>query len=776
MPIAESLCCLALNQLSLQPVLVIMRGAGAHMSDQSRGLLDALERSNRKAWKSLEVVLAGESLWGRLTSRTDVKTLRSQIRAFLDQVSLPELHGRKEDFRRRCLGEYREALRAGVLLGNLVAGELVEKTSPFAAHSDPDSLLRAEKTALTRLGKDVQTAGYKTLGWLLAQPAHGEQSVIVVAARYFFRREVETNPELFRGLQFAAVDSLGDAQKEGFRGLEAGLAASADRLEQALSEVAAEILDAVADVRAGVAAAHQSVEDLKSQVAAMLAKLDMANTPVRPEHSMAVRTDREREAVRGLLTNLRALPDGIRPSLAADAGKLQVAVGDFSGAAASFASAAAHASSDGDRAEANYNSYRAKLEQKDYAGAVADLGRAVRLDPARFAPFPTDKYELVNILGAGGFGVTFHCTHAITGGAVAVKSLTASNLDQEVGAVLREATALEKLKHPAIIGLRDCGYADPVGKRRPYLVMEYFDGQTLQEYVEAGGPVPLADAKSLARALAEALAAAHANGVLHRDVKPANVMVKRTPSGWDVRLIDFGLAMRPSVLSGSMSTARGHTVLGASIAGTLDYAAPEQLGKLPGVKVSPASDVYGFGRTLSFALFATAEPTMRHYKSVPDAAADLISRCIARDPAERPQGFPELLAELAPPVAAAPPPRPVVARPVAAVAAPFELDDAPARTEPWRRQRVIDDDDTPRRASGSVNRVQHAVFAIFLGLFGVHKFLQGNSTNGAIRLAMWVVCLGPLVWLVGIFEGIQYLTMSDGQYDRTYLRGKKNWF
>ena len=72
---------------------------------------------------------------------------------------------------------------------------------------------------------------------------------------------------------------------------------------------------------------------------------------------------------------------------------------------------------------------------------------------------------------SGGFGVTFHCTHAITGGAVAVKSLTESNLDQEVGAVLREATALEKLKHPAIIGLRDCGYADPVGKRRPYLVM-----------------------------------------------------------------------------------------------------------------------------------------------------------------------------------------------------------------------------------------------------------------------------------------------------------------
>ena len=82
----------------------------------------------------------------------------------------------------------------------------------------------------------------------------------------------------------------------------------------------------------------------------------------------------------------------------------------------------------------------------------------------------------------------------MTGGPVAVKSLTDQNLDQDVGAVLREATALDRLKHRAIIGLRDCGYADHANRRRPYLVMEYFDGQTLQEYVETKGPMPLADA------------------------------------------------------------------------------------------------------------------------------------------------------------------------------------------------------------------------------------------------------------------------------------------
>jgi len=806
MPIPESLCCLALNQLDIHPILAVIRVsasmAAERMNDQSRAVLDALERSNRKAWKALEVALAGEGLWSRL-DKAEVKALRAQIRAFLDHVPLPELDA-KADFRKRCLREIREAMNKGVLLGSLVAGDLAEKTGRFAAHTDPDALLKAEKAALTRLGKDVQDAGFKTLGWLLAQPAHGDQSVVVVAARYFFRREVETNAVLFRGLQFVAVESLGESQKEGFRGLDDSLAEAADRLDDALSEVAAELLGAIASVHAGVQAAHDSVKEvhatakaahdsvhalaneMREQMAAVLAKLDMADKPIQPEHSMAVRSDREREQVRELLKKMRKAPEEAQRELAGEAGKLQVAIGDYVGAAASFATAASVAENSDDRAEAYHNAYRAKLEQKDFAGAVADLKRAIRLDPNRFSPFPTDKYEVVRILGAGGFGVTFECQHTMTEAAVAVKSITEQNLDQDAGAVLREATALDKLKHRAIIGLRDCGYADSANKRRPYLVMEYFDGQTLQEYVEKNGTITLTDAIPLARILAEALAAAHGQNVLHRDVKPANVMIKRTATGWEVRLIDFGLAMRSAVLSGSLSTARGNTVLGSSIAGTIDYAAPEQLGKLPGVKVGFPADVYGFAKTLCFALFQTTEPTMKHYKSVPEAIADLIGRCLSREPSERPQTFEEVIAGLTPTIKtmkAAPgiPARNFTVEP-----------DAPAPRRPQRdeeyyerererlRARDRDNDEPARRSTNTIDtntRVLHAVMAFFFGIFGVHKFMQGNTGSGVLRIALcFTGCVMLVTYIASVIESVAYVTMTNEAYKRDYMVRKKSWF
>src|SRR5207244_1866572 len=96
----------------------------------------------------------------------------------------------------------------------------------------------------------------------------------------------------------------------------------------------------------------------------------------------------------------------------------------------------------------------------------------------------------------------------------------------------------------------------------------------------------------------------------------------------------------------SLSTARGNTVYGATIAGTLDYAAPEQLGKLPGVKVGPQADIYGYAKTLCYALFKHTEPTIKNYKTLPESMADLLGRCLARDPKERPHAFSEVLYEL----------------------------------------------------------------------------------------------------------------------------------
>lgn len=850
MPVCECLSAFAITSLG-ERVDVLFRLATDHTSDHSRTLLTALEASNRKAWRSLEIALAGESLWTWF-DREETKALRREIKAFVDTIDFPELAG-KADARARCLRELRDALGKGVLLGRLVAGDLVERAGTFARHADPQAVLAAEKAALDDLGVQVVAAGYPALGTLLAAPAHAGRSVVVVAVRFFFRREVERNAQLFQGLQFSATEALAEGQQAGFDRLAGLLDEQTDHLDAGLAAVAGQVVaevravgdsvkkvedsvrgveERVADIQltvehataaamAAQAAAEQNaadtgrkLDDLHGRMAALLEKLDMLGKPVEPKHSLSLRTDRERDLVTDLVTQVRALPEearAARPQLVTDVGKLQLAVGDFDGAGESFAVAAAVASSSGERAEAFHNAYRAKLEQDDFPAALADLRQAVELDPARFAPFPFDKYPPDRILGAGGFGVTFLCRHRLTSAPVAVKAIHDGGLDRDAASVLKEAMTLDQLKHRAIVGLRDCGFADEANRSRPYLVMEYFDGPTLQSYVETNGAVPLADLLPLARTLAGALKAAHDQGVLHRDIKPANVMVNRltTDGGrrWDVRVIDFGLAMPAAVLADG-STARGKTVYGSAIAGTLDYAAPEQLGKLPGAKVGPAADVYGFARTLCFALFKTTEPTNRHYNQLPPRMADLIGRCLSREPEERPRGFGEVQAELADidpddrrptrpdakPAAGladvwgkvtkavesavgsvSPPPPPVKPRPVA----PPREEPEEEERRPRRPERARDRDDErdrgePRGPSGA-DRMSHALLAVFLGTWGVHKFAQGCTTSGIIRAVIGVFFC-PVTLLIGVIEGIQYFGMSDADYARTYLRDKKEWF
>ncbi|MDB5306055.1 MAG: hypothetical protein JWO38_257 [Gemmataceae bacterium] len=908
MPTAEALCAFAIDQFHGNLPLQLTGLIRDHRTDHSRTLLATLEECNRKAWRALEIALAGESLWTRF-DRAETKAIRTAIKEFVDTVEFPGLEGKTREYRARCLRELREALGKGVLLGSLVAGDLADKAGRFAGELDPQAVLKAEKTALKKLAQEIQGAGFQALGWLVHNDGDPDRSVVVVAVRYFFRRAVETNAELFRGLQFTAVEALAagqdalavnqqrvlEEQQDGLRKLHGGFAQLEEcltrwesELEKGLAEVADQIraefaalrgqvgdvhdgVKAVADSVKGVhdsvqgvhdrvqeirgtveqataaaVAAQDSVEahaadtarrldDLQARMAQLLDKLEMRNKPVEPRHSLSVRTDRERDLVKDLLRQIRALPEearSARPELVTDVGKLQIAVGDFFGAGESFVAAAVLATSDAGRAEAHHNAYRAKLEQDDHTGALDELLKAVRLN-ARLAPFPFDKYRPERILGAGGFGVTFLCRHRLTEAEVAVKAIDDGDLERDAGSVMAEAMALDKMKHRAIIGLRDCGYGDETGRRRPYLVMEYFDGPTILTYVEQNGPIPLADLLPVAKTLSDALTASHRQGVLHRDIKPANVMVKPVaggsggtggPAQWEVRLIDFGLAMRADVLTASLSTSRGSTMRGMSVAGTLDYAAPEQLGKLPGAKVGPPADVYGFAKTLCFALFGTTEPTNRHYKMVPEPMADLIGRCLSRSPADRPQDFGEVLdalngvyvpeaardptarpaGESAPPRAGAPKKaggalpeahqlsagskpvplpraRPVRARPVDDMdyqpgLGPPEIEPAEdeSRSRPRDPSRQVGHSSSP--SEGSNDRVTHALVAILLGGFGIHKYMQGNSGNGTLRLVLGFFTVWLVTVPIGIIEGIQYLGMSDEQYARTYLRRKKDWF
>jgi serine/threonine protein kinase len=203
------------------------------------------------------------------------------------------------------------------------------------------------------------------------------------------------------------------------------------------------------------------------------------------------------------------------------------------------------------------------------------------------APGAFGRYQVLRRIGGGMMGEVYQARDELTGRDVAVKALRL--LPGMVGAAgalfrkrfLHEARAVAAFSHPSVVQVFDVG----VEGELPYLVMELVRGPSLAEMLEEG-PIAVDEARALGVQVAQALAAAHAAQVLHRDVKPANLL-RPGPKTW--KLADFGVARVPE----STLTITGQFV------GTPAYAAPEAW--LEG-KFSPASDVYGLGVTLYEAL------------------------------------------------------------------------------------------------------------------------------------------------------------------------------
>jgi uracil-DNA glycosylase family 4 len=681
MHISANLCALALKGLvgGACKAVGVEAGEGAvtgvvsflmrHFVDHSSRLIHALRESNERAWRALEVALAGDGLWDRcklVLASGDEKAFREQVRPFLDSCNLAELQGR-DTYRQACLTELRAARKAGLLTeGNLEPRTLAQRAGAFARYSAPEAVLDAEQQTLTQMGDELRRAGHANLGAFVELRPRGGDPLLVAAARYFFRRAIETDEALFQGLAFARLERLQETTEAGFAALEHTLQEQGERLELVLGEVHAAVIatrDAVLDVRAEQTRQSAQARDIYQAVIDLQGRLDLMNREVRAHDSLSLRNDHERALVKQLVARYRDLPDSQRermPALLNAIGQLEVAAGDFQSARKDFAAVVNLTGDQKARAEAHANAYRAALEARDWDTALAELRQAVQLDAARFAPFPLDKYRPQRILGAGGFGVAFLCEHRFLKAPVVVKTLSDADLDRGVDTVFAEAQVLRQLDHPAIIRLQDCGFGGPDGETRPYLVMDYFAGTTLEDAVR-DKPLGVDDAVSVARQIAAGLQAAHSKGILHRDVKPANLLVAREGSR-SVKLIDFGLALRRTGRETMLATSS--TLVGSSIAGTLDYAAPEQMGKSQ-APVGPHSDVYGFARTLCFALFQTPQPLMRHWRSLPPALAELLESCLEEDPKQRPADFAAVLGVLdrlgGAPAPAVPSPTPVPA-------------------------------------------------------------------------------------------------------------------
>ena len=662
-------------------------------SDPSQRLNRALEHAHDRAWRVLELALAGNSLWDRckgMLAGAEYRAFRQQIQEFLAANPPRGLPTQDAKARARCLDELQRARKTGLLVrGGAQPQDLAKHAASLARYAgNPQAMIDAEWHAVEQVAAELRRQEYVLLPQLVSVRLPQGQPLLVVASRYFFRREVEASPELSRSLTFSQLEGLSHTQQAGFEGLNNALTQHQHQLDQMLTGLAdaiAELHGAVEQVGAVATETRDTVldvrdemRDLKNQnlalhqaVQKLLEQHQLQSRPVRGNDSLAIQNDHERQAVKAILEQYRRLPEEQRraaPALLNGLGKLQLAVGDTDGARRDFAEAAALAPDIAAKAEAHFNAYRAALEGEQHDAALSELLQAARLD-RKYLPFPLDKYAPEKILGAGGFGVTFRCRYRPTNGLVAVKTLSQEGLDRDVSEVFREAGTLDRLNHPAIVRLRECDFADPAARRGPYLVMEYFEGDTLEGYVKKNGPLSLADLLAVARPVAEALQAAHAVGVLHRDVKPANLLVRKEAAGWQVKLIDFGLALEQSALEGRSTEQLRRSVTGTSIAGTIDYAAPEQMGKEK-APVGPPADVYGFARTCCYALFQTPQPTFQDWKRLPESLAEVLGACLHHAPRDRPADFSVLLPRLRPRTTPPPPPPPVAVLPPPVAAVP----------------------------------------------------------------------------------------------------------
>ncbi len=207
-----------------------------------------------------------------------------------------------------------------------------------------------------------------------------------------------------------------------------------------------------------------------------------------------------------------------------------------------------------------------------------------------FPPELTDhpRYRVERFLGRGGMGAVYQARHRQMDRKVALKVIR-PHLLQHDAAVTRfrqEVKLAGKLDHPNIVRAHD---ADQAGTLY-FLVMEYVEGTDLAHYLKQHGPLPVAEACDLILQAARGLQHAHEQGLVHRDVKPSNLL--RTPAG-QIKVLDFGLARLVRVEDGPAGTeATGQGV----VLGTPDYIAPEQT--YDSRRADARSDVYSLGCTL----------------------------------------------------------------------------------------------------------------------------------------------------------------------------------
>ncbi|MBX9622252.1 MAG: serine/threonine protein kinase [Gemmataceae bacterium] len=282
--------------------------------------------------------------------------------------------------------------------------------------------------------------------------------------------------------------------------------------------------------------------------------------------------------------------------------------------------------------------------------------QATQLLLGRYKGFRLGAYLIQDGLGRGGMGAVYLAEHTELHRKVAIKVLVLGKGDDQKLAAerfLREARAAAALDHPNIVRIFDVSRHNDL----PYLVMEYVDGETLQQVLDRDGVVPFPTAADAVAQAAAGLQHAHEKGFVHRDIKPANLIRDRAGT---VKVLDMGLAR---LATGDKDKLTERLDAGA-VVGTADFISPEQALNAPDVDVR--ADIYSLGATF-YALVSgrppfegnTAQKLLHHQisaaprltvadPSLPKGLAAVVARMLAKKPADRFQTPAEVIAALAP--------------------------------------------------------------------------------------------------------------------------------
>jgi len=301
---------------------------------------------------------------------------------------------------------------------------------------------------------------------------------------------------------------------------------------------------------------------------------------------------------------------------------------------------------------------------KSVARHLVETGKLTKFQAEHLLAGKTDgflmgQYKILEDVGRGGMGHVYKAVHQTMGRFVALKILKPKLMATERARELfqKEIRAASKLKHQNVVTAYDAHFSS----ERSYLVMEFVDGPNLSQLVKEQGPLPVDQACEYIRQAAVGLDYAHGLGLVHRDVKPSNLLVEQTNSGPQVKILDFGLT-----LVGAGDAALGEAAVSAAntVLGTPDYVSPEQARNQYGV--DGRSDLYSLGCTFYFLLTgeppfaggAPVEKIEKHWNAapvavqtrrpeVPEAVAAIVHKLLAKNPKWRYQKAGELATELA---------------------------------------------------------------------------------------------------------------------------------